>query len=131
MNYANADIVGHTGDTEATIKAVEKVDNCLSQLIPAVLQKGGCLLITADHGNAEELKNNLTGEADTEHSINPVPLWFVAPDNHRKIPIQESFDNIEAEGLLSDVAPTALDLMGLPKSAEMTGESLISILTAS
>jgi 2,3-bisphosphoglycerate-independent phosphoglycerate mutase len=128
MNYANADIVGHTGSTEATIKAVEKVDNCLSQLIPAVLEKGGCLLITADHGNAEELKNNQTGEADTEHSVNPVPLWFVAPDNHREAKEKENFDNIEAKGLLSDVAPTVLDLMDLPVSAEMTGESLVPIL---
>lgn len=128
MNYANADIVGHTGNIVATIKAVEKIDACLSQLIPAVIEKNGCLLITADHGNAEELVNNLTGENDTEHSTNPVPLWFVAPDNHRKTPLADTIDNAEANGLLSDVAPTILSLMNLPKSPDMTGESLLSLL---
>lgn len=128
MNYANADIVGHTGKLAATIKAVEKVDNCLSMLIPAVLQKNGCLLITADHGNAEELINSLTGENDTEHSINPVPLWFVAPNNHSEKPIKENPNSSEAKGLLSDVAPTILSLMNLPRSSEMTGESLLPLL---
>jgi 2,3-bisphosphoglycerate-independent phosphoglycerate mutase len=128
LNYANADIVGHTGKEAATIKAVEAIDACLSKLIPAVLEKNGCLLITADHGNAEELKNNLTGEVDTEHSTNPVPLWFITSENHRKAGQKESFDNTDASGLLSDIAPTVLELMGLPKSEEMTGESLLPLL---
>jgi 2,3-bisphosphoglycerate-independent phosphoglycerate mutase len=128
LNYANADIVGHTGNEAATIKAVEAVDSCLSKLIPVVLAKNGCLLITADHGNAEELKNNLTGEVDTEHSINPVPLWFITSENHHKVAMKESFDNVDAAGLLSDVAPTVLALLDLPKSEEMTGESLLPLL---
>jgi 2,3-bisphosphoglycerate-independent phosphoglycerate mutase len=128
INYANADIVGHTGDEKATIKAVEFVDSILAELIPAVLAKNGCLLITADHGNAEELKNNQTGEPDTEHSINPVPVWFVTPENHYKTAHAVPLDNIDASGLLSDIAPTVLELLGLKKPDDMTGESLLNIL---
>ena len=128
INYANADIVAHTGDEAATVKAVEAIDANLAELIPAVLAKNGCLLITADHGNAEELKNTLTGEPDTEHSVNPVPLWFVTSENHCKDACPTSADDIDAAGLLSDVAPTVLELMGLPKSPEMNGESLLDVL---
>lgn len=128
LNYANADIVGHTGDEKATIKAVETIDQCLSELIQAVLLKNGCLLITADHGNAEELRNNLTGEKNTEHSTNPVPIWLITSENHRKAPLEAGQENLEAIGLLSDVAPTILELLGLKKPAEMTGESLLSLL---
>lgn len=128
MNYANADIVGHTGNRAATIKAVEFIDACLARLTPAVLAKNGCLLITADHGNAEELTNNLTGEVDTEHSVNPVPLWFITSENHRSKPQAATTESSEASGLLSDVAPTVLELMGLSKSKEMTGESLLPLL---
>lgn len=128
INYANADIVGHTGDEAATIKAAEALDANLAKLIPAILAKNGCLLITADHGNAEELKNVLTGEVDTEHSVNPVPLWFITSENHSKTSRPEAADNIDAAGLLSDIAPTVLELLGLPKSPEMSGESLLSIL---
>ena len=128
INYANADIVGHTGNESATIRAAEIVDTCLGKLIPAVLMEGGCLLITADHGNAEELKNNLTGETNTEHSINPVPLWFVTAENHRKDPASYVPEEVKVEGLLSDVAPTVLEFLGLEKSKEMTGESLLPLL---
>jgi 2,3-bisphosphoglycerate-independent phosphoglycerate mutase len=128
LNYANADIVGHTGNEEATIKAVEIIDACLARLIPVVLIEGGCLLITADHGNAEELKNNLTGETNTEHSINPVPLWFVTSENHKKDPTIFVPEEVKVEGLLSDVAPTILALLELKKSEEMTGESLLPLL---
>ncbi|TAJ77058.1 2,3-bisphosphoglycerate-independent phosphoglycerate mutase, partial [bacterium] len=83
VNYANADMVGHTGNEEASIKAVEATDKSLSILIPAVLKAGGALMITADHGNVEEVKKVSTGEIDTEHSTNPIPLWFVTPDNQR------------------------------------------------
>lgn len=128
LNYANADIVGHTANEKATIKAVEFVDECLGRLITAVLAKNGCLLITADHGNAEELVNNMTSEKNTEHSVNPVPVWFVASDNHRKNPLPETKDNLEAAGLLSDIAPTILELLNLKKPEEMTGESLLAVL---
>jgi len=123
INYANPDMVGHTSNEPATIKAVEKVDECLSRLIPAVLTKNGCLLITADHGNAEELINTATGEKDTQHSTNPVPCWFITPDNHR---LRQPDNNLEASGLLSDIAPTVLELLNIPKPPEMTGQSLLS-----
>jgi len=128
VNYANADIVGHTGNENATIRAAEAIDDCLGKLIPAILMAGGCLLITADHGNAEELKNNLTGETNTEHSINPVPFWFVTAENHKNIPPIADPEEIKVTGLLSDVAPTVLELLNLQKSKEMTGESLLPLL---
>jgi 2,3-bisphosphoglycerate-independent phosphoglycerate mutase len=127
INFANADIVGHTGNEKASIKAVETIDECLAKIIRAVLMKKGCLLITADHGNAEEMIDPHTGEEDTEHSSNPVPLWYITPDNHAEKP-RESAEIIKVAGLLSDVAPTILDIMGVEKPKEMTGESLLEIL---
>lgn len=126
INYANADMVGHTGDYKATAKAVEAVDKNLEKLIPEVMKQNGCLLITADHGNAEEVKNAHTGEADTEHSVNPVPLWLVAPDNHNET--RNRKEKTEPDGLLSDIAPTVLDILGIKKPDEMTGESLLGML---
>lgn len=129
INYANPDMVGHTGNEEATIKAVEVIDHNLSVLVPAILQAGGAILITADHGNAEELKKSTTGEMDTEHSTNPVPLWYITPDNHRKkAPGESEREQNEVRGLLSDVAPTVLEIMGIPQPAEMNGTSLLSTL---
>jgi 2,3-bisphosphoglycerate-independent phosphoglycerate mutase len=126
INFANADIVGHTGNEKATISAVETIDRCLEKLIPTVISHGGCLLITADHGNAEELINLRNGETDTEHSANPVPLWFVTADNH--CDAAGKCFTMRVAGLLSDVAPTVLDLMGIDKPADMTGESLLPML---
>lgn len=128
MNYANADIVGHTGNEKATIKAVEKVDECLGRLIPAILESKGSILITADHGNAEELSNPRTGEIDTEHSNNPVPLWYITPENHSEKPIRKKGEEVKVEGFLSDIAPTILDIMKIEKPKEMTGESLLPLL---
>ena len=129
INYANPDMVGHTGNEKATIEAVQSVDKSLSLLIPAVLEVGGCLLITADHGNAEELKNFHTGQTNTEHSSNPVPFWFVAPDNYREKEGGKLVrEQAEVGGLLSDVAPTILELMNIAKPKEMNGESLLPIL---
>jgi 2,3-bisphosphoglycerate-independent phosphoglycerate mutase len=125
MNYANADIVGHTGNEPAIIKAVETIDHSLEKLIPAVLRKKGCLLITADHGNAEEVKNTLTGEINTEHSTNPVPVWLITSENHRE---RKSTAIEEPQGLLSDIAPTILDLMQIAIPEEITGESLLPLL---
>ena len=129
LNYANADIVGHTGNVPAAIIAVETIDHCLSQLINAVISKNGCLLITADHGNVEEMVNLKTGEKDTEHSANPVPLWFVTGENHSEKPL-ENYTHFEIGGLLSDIAPTVLELLKIEKSKEMTGESLLPMLGA-
>ena len=129
VNYANADMVGHTGNEKACVEAVKSLDKVLSLLIPAVMKAGGCLLITADHGNVEELKNANTGQVDTEHSMNPVPLWYVTPDNNKnKSPEEIKQDETDIGGLLSDIAPTVLDVMGVQKPKEMSGESLLSIL---
>lgn len=128
MNYASADMVGHTGIESATITAVQHIDACLAKLIPAVLRAGGCLLITADHGNAEETRNLQTGQRDTEHSANPVPLWYITSTNHQEksnaVLLQQKN---EVVGLLSDVAPTVLDIMGIEKPSEMLGSSLLPL----
>jgi len=129
VNYANPDMVAHTGNETASIQAVEATDKSLSILIPAVLSVGGAILMTADHGNVEELKKISTGEMDTEHSTNPIPLWYITPDNHReKTSEQMVREQNEVNGLLSDVAPTVLDIMGIEKPQEMNGNSLLSIL---
>jgi len=129
VNYANADMVGHTGNEAACKIAIQTIDKSLSIIIPAILQQGGCLFITADHGNVEEIKNYHTGQIDTEHSSNPVPLWFVTGTNHReKKPEEVVRQQAEVGGLLSDIAPTILELLNLPKSAEMNGESLLPLL---
>jgi 2,3-bisphosphoglycerate-independent phosphoglycerate mutase len=116
LNYANTDMVGHTGRLDAAIKAVETVDNCLGRLSEAVQQAGGTLLITADHGNAEMMRDPETGEPHTAHTLNPVPLVLVNPP--AAIPQLE-------DGRLSDVAPTLLEILGLQKPPAMTGHSLI------
>lgn len=127
LNYANADIVGHTGNEKACIKAVETIDQCLEKLIRTVLLKGGCLLITADHGNVEEVVNIRSGEVDTEHSANPVPLWYINSINHYSSPNACQIVP-KVSGLLSDVAPTILEILQIEKPAEMTGESLLEFL---
>lgn len=116
INFANADMVGHTGNFKATVFAVEVVDACLARLADAVLAKGGTLLITGDHGNAEAKTNLETGEIMTEHTSNPVPFVIVS-ERLRKTRI--------GDGMLADVAPTILDIMDVPKPADMTGFSLL------
>ena len=115
LNYANTDMVGHTGDIAAATKAVETVDACLGRLSQAVEKQGGSLIITADHGNAEMMRDPETGEPHTAHTLNPVPFIVVNP------PAAARIEN----GRLADVAPTLLDILGLPKPAAMTGHSLI------
>ncbi len=129
VNYANPDMVGHTGNEQASIKAVEATDKSLSRLIPAVLKTGGAIIITADHGNVEEVVNLMTGQRDTEHSTNPIPLWYITPTNHREKRAEEMMrEQNEVHGLLSDVAPTILDVMGIPKPDIMNGSSLRPLL---
>lgn len=114
LNYANCDMVGHTGDMDAAIKAVETVDQGLGKVLEAIKRQGGQAIITADHGNAEQMVDPETGSAHTAHTSNLVPVWlFNAGD--RKI----------SDGILGDLAPSLLELMGLDKPAEMTGKSLI------
>lgn len=115
MNYANADMVGHTGNWKATIEAVEVLDTQLGRLSGAVLDAGGLLAITADHGNAEE-KIDAEGNPLTAHTTNPVPFVLVAKDLHL---------TLRSGGKLGDVAPTLLGLMGLPIPAAMTGANLV------
>lgn len=114
-NYANPDMVGHTGVFEAAKQAVEAVDACLGKVVDKVLEKGGSAFITADHGNAEQMIDYSNGKAMTAHTIDPVPLIYVAADAK---PLRDG-------GVLADVAPTMLEVMGLEKPAEITGKSLI------
>jgi 2,3-bisphosphoglycerate-independent phosphoglycerate mutase len=116
VNYANGDMVGHTGDLQAAIKAVETVDGCLGRLAEALRRAGGCMIITADHGNAEQMTDKKTGQAHTAHTMNRVPAILVnGPARVKAL----------ADGRLADIAPTLLDLMGLPQPAAMTGRSLL------
>lgn len=129
VNYANPDMVGHTGNEEASIQAVQATDKSLSRLIPAILSAGGGAFITADHGNVEEVLNLQTGERDTEHSTNPIPLWYITPTNHREKTSEEMVrEQNEVHGLLSDVAPTILAVFGLPQPEKMNGSSLLPLL---
>jgi 2,3-bisphosphoglycerate-independent phosphoglycerate mutase len=114
-NYANCDQVGHTGDFAASIKAVEAVDACLEQVLAAVTQAGGELLITADHGNVEEMFDESNNQPHTQHTTLPVPLVYAG---QRQL-------SLDSDGSLADIAPTMLTLMGLQQPAEMTGRSLV------
>ncbi|MCK5358421.1 MAG: phosphoglycerate mutase (2,3-diphosphoglycerate-independent), partial [Elusimicrobiales bacterium] len=124
VNYANTDMVGHTGVFKAGIKTLEVIDACLERLISSVLAVGGCLIITADHGNIEEMMNLETGEVDTKHSTNPVPLWFVAPDNKKKQPQLVPVSRIQ--GMLVDVPAMVLELFNIKIPTGMIGESLLA-----
>jgi len=128
LNYANPDMVGHTGNLKATITAVETVDNCLSQIVPLVIKKGGIVFIVGDHGNAEEMFNITTGQVDKEHNMYPVPFVIAANPFSGK-PYQNiiggSVSSITPSGILSDVAPTILKIVGLSAPSEMTGVCLV------
>ncbi|MFH0831128.1 MAG: 2,3-bisphosphoglycerate-independent phosphoglycerate mutase [Parcubacteria group bacterium] len=130
-NFANADMVGHTGNLKATVRAVEVLDTEIGEVMEAVLKANGALLITADHGNTEEMINAATGEIDKQHSTNSVPFYLVA--KQFKLPQPKSDEALLAyynppAGVLADVAPTILELLGLPKHPDMTGVSLINIV---
>ena len=107
-------MVGHTGSREAAVKAVETIDGCVARVVEAIEKQNGILIITADHGNAEQMVDYKTGEPQTAHTTNPVPLILVGLEGIKL-----------KEGKLADLAPTMLDIMGLEKPEEMTGESLI------
>ena len=116
LNFANTDMVGHTGSLPAAIKAVEAVDECVGRIVKVIEEKKGNLIITADHGNAEQMIDYKTGEPHTAHTTNPVPIILITSNPELKLK-----DN----GKLADLAPTMLDLMGIEKPEEMTGESLL------
>ena len=116
-NYANPDMVGHTGDLQAAMKACEAVDQGLGRVLDALEKAGGAIIVTADHGNCETMVDPETGGPHTAHTVNPVPVvLFGGPDGAKLV-----------NGRLADLAPTLLELMGLPQPEEMTGQSLIRV----
>ena len=117
VNFANADMVGHSGKIPPTIKAVETVDACLAEIVKAVRAKAGALLITADHGNAEMMIDPATGGPHTAHTTNPVPLIVIAEN-------AKTF-TLRPDGALQDISPTILSMLGVPQPKEMTGHSLL------
>ncbi len=114
-NYANGDMVGHSGSLEATIKAVETLDACIGRIVVAMQRVGGELIITADHGNAETMFDIENNQPHTQHTLNQVPLIYIGRNAH-----------LASEAALSDIAPTLLHMMGLPQPPEMTGRSMIT-----
>ena len=118
VNYANGDMVGHTGVFSAAVQAVECLDECIRRVNEALAKVGGEALITADHGNVEQMADTHTGQAHTAHTCEPVPFVYVGP---RRVSLREG-------GILSDVAPTMLTLLGLPQPAEMSGRSIATLL---
>ena len=123
INYANPDMVGHTGVLDAAIKACETVDSCLGRICDAILNKNGFAIVTADHGNVEQMVNLQTGKPDTEHTTNPVPFILVGSEDKFKL---EGYDHSDIpSGILGDVAPTILEIMGIEKPEDMTGFSLL------
>ncbi len=130
LNFANPDMVAHTGNFDATIKGIEAVDKALGTLAEYTLASGGVLLITADHGNAEEVKNLQTGDMDKEHSTNPVPFLIVGEKYRGEAgpagdPIDGDLSLMPPVGMLADVAPTVLSILGIDQPPEMTGRPLI------
>jgi 2,3-bisphosphoglycerate-independent phosphoglycerate mutase len=116
LNYANADMVGHTGVIPAAVRAVETVDTCLGRIVAAVASRGGLAIVTADHGNAEQMIDAATGGPHTAHTLNPVPVFVAGGKNY---PLRS--------GILADVAPTLLELLGIEPPPEMTGTSLLRV----
>jgi len=132
-NFAPPDMVGHTGNFDAAVSAITHTDAAVGTVYDACQAAGYVLLITADHGNAEQMRNAETGAPHTAHTCNPVPFilagpaaegYALVPDEEKKA--KDGGDDGEEEGALCDVAPTVLDLMGLPKPEEMTGRSLLA-----
>ncbi len=119
VNYANTDMVGHSGDVEAAKKAVEAVDACIGRVSKAVLAQGGAMMVTADHGNAEQMHDEETRQPHTAHTLNRVPFMLIGQGFEKgKIRLND--------GRLADIAPTALKLLGLPQPAAMTGQCLFA-----
>jgi len=121
VNFANPDMVGHTGSIPAVVKACETVDECMGEIIPALLEAGGAALVTADHGNAELMIDPETGGPHTAHTTNLVPFLLIAAKG-------AGLDGaaLHDGGRLADVAPTVLDLLGLDLAPQMTGKSLVA-----
>jgi len=130
LNFANADMLAHTGNLAATVKGIEAVDSALGSIIERVLAKEGIVIVTADHGNAESLVYRSSGEAETRHDDSPVPFYLVGRQYQiAKTSERMAQETADVSGILGDVAPTVLELMGLQQPPEMTGKSLLGILT--
>ena len=117
LNFANPDMVGHTGIFEAAVQAVEVVDGCVGAVVDEILRKGGAVLLTADHGNAEKMIDLTTGQPHTAHTTNPVPFTLIINDGQKY--------SLRQDGILADIAPTALELLHIPQPKAMDGKSLI------
>ena len=130
INFANSDMVGHTGNIPAIIKAIETVDQCLGEIVDCVLAIDGCLIITADHGNAEDKINSQTGFINKEHNTDPVPFIIVGKpwEGKGQKGLSRDLSVLTPFGMLSDVAPTILAIMGIPKPSEMTGRNLLKYI---
>lgn len=124
-NFANPDIIGHTGNFDAAIQAIQAIDECLGKIWKALERYNGAMVITADHGNCEEMLNLVTGKIDTEHSTNPVPCWIISADLKFKKPAEPTLEPIIPNGILADVAPTILELMKIDPPKEMMGRSTL------
>ncbi|MBN1236773.1 MAG: 2,3-bisphosphoglycerate-independent phosphoglycerate mutase [Methanotrichaceae archaeon] len=117
LNFANPDMVGHTGIFDAAVKAVETVDGCVGAVVDEILKKGGAVLLTADHGNAEKMRDEVTGQPHTAHTTNPVPFSLIINDDKEY--------SLREDGILADIAPTALQLLHIPQPKAMSGKTLI------
>ncbi|MDO8676183.1 MAG: 2,3-bisphosphoglycerate-independent phosphoglycerate mutase [Candidatus Azambacteria bacterium] len=128
VNYANADMIAHTGNFKSTVSAIEILDKEMGQLMAESLKANAVLIITSDHGNADEMIDLLTGQPHTEHTSNPVPFYLIANDfKQEKTPEEVELGKIGVDGILADVTPTILELLGLKQPPEMTGKSLLRI----
>jgi 2,3-bisphosphoglycerate-independent phosphoglycerate mutase len=123
VNFVNGDMVGHTGDFDAAVKAIEAVDDCVGRVVRAVKERGGAALVTSDHGNAEQMVDTATGDTQTAHTINDVDLIYVGPGSDSL--------RLRPRGILSDIAPTVLTLLGVDPPPEMTARSLIETAPSS
>lgn len=129
LNFANVDMLGHSGNMEKTIEAINFIDENLEKIRDITLKKDGVIIVSADHGNAEQMIHPISGHIETAHTMNPVPFYFVSR-NSRKEKTSQGISDIkkEPQGLLSDIAPTILDIMQIPKPKEMSGKSLLRYL---
>ena len=134
LNFANPDMVGHTGNLEAAIKAIEAVDECLKKVVKETLRNGGVCIVTADHGNAEQMIDPETGKPWTAHTTNPVPFLVVKGTcgefrvkrrKGKEVEIPEEFAGIPVVGILADIAPTILHILGIEIPSQMTGEIIV------
>jgi len=131
MNFANPDMIGHTGQFEATVKSLQFLDQQMKRIVDAALAKGGAVLITADHGNAEEMINPTTKEISKDHTTNPVPVIYITADNKQDPPKGEDMMMQILStpiGCLADIGPTLLEIMEIPQPPQMTAQSIFKSL---